>query len=85
MELCDLLGRKHLGGPGRADCAGDVEIKDHASCVTRSAVVAEAEKGRKTIVARCFAPSGVKEARSLGIQLIEFKRLPFGKKAVRIV
>jgi hypothetical protein len=84
MELCDILGRKHLGGPGRPDCAGEIEIKDRIACVTRSGIIAEAQKGRKMIVAKCFSQPAIEEARNRGLQLVQFKRLAFGKTTLRI-
>lgn len=69
-KVCRSMGREHLGGPGRADCDGGIEVKDWARKMSAYDVRKEAQKGRKIIVATGGFTDGARdEARSWGVRL----------------
>ncbi len=69
-KACKVRKRKHLGGPGRADCAGGIEVKSWKRAVDAGTVKREHAKGRKEIVAASgFTGPAKSAARKRGIKL----------------
>ncbi len=70
QRACHARGRKHLGGPGRADCSGGIEVKAWARPVDAGTVRREHSKGRTMIIAPGgFTEPARREAQRLGIKL----------------
>lgn len=69
-RACAVRKRKHLGGSGRADCAGGIEVKDWSRRVDSGTIKREHAKGRREIVAPGgFTEPARREARKRGIKL----------------
>jgi hypothetical protein len=69
-RACATRKRKHLGGSGRADCEGGIEVKDWKRRVDSGTIKREHKKGRTEIVAPGgFTKPARREARKRGIKL----------------
>jgi hypothetical protein len=69
---CGYLGLPELGGPGKPDCVGGIEVKFWKEPVHAGTVRRERVKGRTALVAQRFRPTAYEQAEVFDMPLVEF-------------